>query len=167
MSSQFFLKKKAKDFLILLEKKRLKLSVIESCTGGLFSSIFTSIPGSSKVFEFGLITYSNNSKNKFSGVPKKILNSFGAVSAEVASLMSKNTYKKMNIKKGLSISCTGIAGPQGGSEIKPVGTVFSSFHFCDRNIIFHKKFFSLKRYEIQLKTVEFMIHEGIKIISHQ
>ena len=156
---------KAKDFFNLLKKNKKKLIVVESCTGGLFSSIFTSIPGSSKVFHFGLITYSNFSKHFFCEVSYETLEKFGAVSEEVARDMSKNLYNKINQQNTISISCTGIAGPSGGNENKPVGTVYISFHYTNKNITFHKKFFNLKRIEIQLKTVEFMIEEGMKIIN--
>ena len=105
-----------------LTKKKLKISFAESCTGGLLSSAITSISGSSKVFNFGLVVYSNRSKINILKVPKKIITKYGAVSAQVCLSMLKN-LDKIN-KTGLSVSITGIAGPGGGKKKKPVGLVY-------------------------------------------
>ena len=106
----------------LLTKKKLKISIAESCTGGLLSSAFTSISGSSKVFNLGLVTYSNESKIKVLKISKTIIKKYGAVSKHVCSDMVKNVSKISNA--GISISVTGIAGPSGGTKKKPVGLVF-------------------------------------------
>ena len=105
-----------------LQKKRMKISVAESCTGGLLSSRITSISGSSKVFSMGLVTYSNQSKIKILNVPKKIIEKYGSVSEECCLSMVKN-LKKIS-RADISISITGIAGPSGGSAKKPVGLVY-------------------------------------------
>ena len=105
-----------------LIKKKLQISIVESCTGGLLSSAITSISGSSKVFNLGLITYSNLSKINLLKVPKKIINKYGAVSHQVCFYMVKNMNKIDKAK--LSVSITGIAGPDGGSKNKPVGLVY-------------------------------------------
>jgi len=105
-----------------LIKKKLKISIAESCTGGLLSSAFTSISGSSKVFNLGLVTYSNESKIKVLKISKTIIKKYGAVSKHVCSDMVKNVSKISNA--GISISVTGIAGPSGGTKKKPVGLVF-------------------------------------------
>ena len=106
----------------LLKKKKLKISVAESCTGGMFSSVLTSVSGSSKVFTMGFVTYSNQSKNHLLKVPKQIIKKYGAVSHEVCLLMLTNINKIA--KTNMSISITGIAGPKGGSKKKPVGLVY-------------------------------------------
>ena len=105
-----------------LSKKKLKISFAESCTGGLLSSAITSVSGSSKVFNLGLIPYSNQSKIKVLKVSKKIIRKYGAVSEQVCETMLKNLNKIS--KTNISVSITGIAGPSGGTKIKPVGLVY-------------------------------------------
>ena len=106
----------------LLKRKKLKISIAESCTGGLLSSTITSVSGSSKVFTLGLIAYSNQSKTKVLKVPKNIIRKYGSVSAPVCLAMVKNLSKIS--KTNISVSITGIAGPNGGTKIKPVGLVY-------------------------------------------
>lgn len=102
----------------------LTLSVAESCSGGLIAKGITDIPGSSDYFLEGLVTYSNESKMRLLGVPSELLNVGGAVSSECASAMAKGVRLVSGSDLGLAV--TGIAGPDGGSEDKPVGTVFIS-----------------------------------------
>ena len=104
-----------------LIKKKIKLSFAESCTGGMLSSSIASVSGSSKVFNFGLVTYSNESKIKVLKVPKKI-RKYGAVSEQICKIMVKNISKIS--KTNISISVTGIAGPSGGTRKKPIGLVY-------------------------------------------
>ena len=106
----------------LLTSKGLTVSFAESCTGGLLSSSITSISGSSKVFNMGLVTYSNNAKVKLLKVPKKTINKYGAVSYETCLSMVKNLSKIS--KSNISISITGVAGPNGGTKEKPIGLVY-------------------------------------------
>ena len=105
-----------------LSKKKLKISFAESCTGGLLSSAITSVSGSSKVFNLGLVTYSNQSKIKVLKVSKKIIRKYGAASEQVCKAMAKNVSKIG--KTNMSVSVTGIAGPNGGTRKKPVGLVY-------------------------------------------
>ena len=97
-----------------LTKKKIKISIAESCTGGFLAKSFTSISGSSKVFGLGLVTYSNQSKIEILKVPKKLIRKYGAVSEKVCLAMVKNVSKIA--KTNMSISTTGIAGPDGGSK---------------------------------------------------
>tara|TARA_B100001741_G_C16416183_1_gene534005 strand:+ start:441 stop:911 length:471 start_codon:yes stop_codon:yes gene_type:complete len=106
----------------LLKKKKLKISVAESCTGGMFSSTLTSVSGSSKVFTMGLVTYSNQSKNRLLKVPKQIIKNHGAVSIQCCFSMVNNLSKIC--KSNVSVSITGIAGPSGGTKQKPIGLVY-------------------------------------------
>ena len=106
----------------LLKKKRLKLSVVESCTGGMLSSAITSVSGSSKVFTMGLVTYSNQSKNRLLKVPKQIIKKHGAVSIQCCFSMVNNLSKIS--KSNIAVSITGIAGPSGGTKRKPVGLIY-------------------------------------------
>ena len=111
-----------KKILNKLLKKKLKLAVAESCTGGMLSSAITSVSGSSKVFTLGLVAYSNQSKTKVLKVPKNIIRKYGSVSEQVCLTMVKNLNKIS--KTNISISITGIAGHSGGTKIKPVGLVY-------------------------------------------
>ena len=111
--------KKVVDKLI---KKKIKISFAESCTGGLLSSAITSINGSSRVFNCGLVAYSNLSKVNHLKVPRKIINKYGSVSEQVCLSMVKNISKIS--KTNMAVSITGIAGPKGGSKKKPVGLVY-------------------------------------------
>ena len=116
------MKKEAYKIIKILKKKKLKIAFAESCTGGLLSSTITSINGSSKVFTMGLVTYSNQSKNIILKVPNKILKKYGAVSEQCCLTMVKNLEKIS--KSDICLSITGIAGPAGGTQKKPVGLVF-------------------------------------------
>jgi len=106
----------------LLKKKKLKISFAESCTGGILSSAITSVNGSSKVFKLGLVAYSNQSKTKVLRIPKKIIKKYGSVSYQVCLAMVKNVSKIG--ETSMSVAITGIAGPSGGTKIKPVGLVY-------------------------------------------
>ena len=116
------MKKLSQKIVKLLKRKRLKLSVVESCTGGMLSSTITSISGSSKVFSLGLVTYSNQSKNHLLKVPKQIIKKHGAVSIQCCFSMVNNLSKIS--KSNIAVSITGIAGPDGGTKQKPVGLVY-------------------------------------------
>ena len=105
-----------------LKRKKLKIAVAESCTGGMLSSAITSVSGSSKVFNLGLVAYSNQSKIKVLKVSKNIMRKYGSVSEQVCKAMVKNVSKIG--KANISVSITGIAGPSGGTKIKPVGLVY-------------------------------------------
>ena len=116
------MKGKLHQIVKILKRKKLKISFAESCTGGLLSSAITSVSGSSKIFNLGLVTYSNQSKNSILKIPKIIIRKYGAVSYETCLSMVKNLSKIA--KTGVSVSITGIAGPKGGTRKKPVGLVY-------------------------------------------
>ena len=136
----------------LLTKKKLTLSFAESCTGGLLASSITSISGSSKVFDMGLVTYSNNAKIKLLKVPKKTITKYGAVSYETCLSMVKNLSKTS--KSNISISITGVAGPNGGTKEKPVGLVYIGLKKGSKIIVKKNYFKSKKRISIQKATVK-------------
>ena len=136
----------------LLSKKKLSLSFAESCTGGLLASSITSISGSSKVFNMGLVTYSNNAKVKLLKVPRKIIIKHGAVSHETCLSMVKNLSKIS--KSNISVSITGVAGPNGGTKEKPVGLVFIGIKRGVKTVIKKNLFKSKKRISIQKETVK-------------
>lgn len=110
------------DISKLFLKKRLTLAIAESCTGGLLSNLVTNIAGSSKYFILGVTSYSNKAKTSVLKIPEDVMVKNGAVSNKVARLMAKSIKKIADTNFGIGV--TGIAGPQGGSKIKPVGTVF-------------------------------------------
>ncbi len=116
------MKKLSQKIVKLLKRKRLKLSVVESCTGGMLSNTLTSVSGSSKIFTLGLVAYSNQSKNRVLKVPKQIIRKHGAVSMQCCLSMINNLSKIS--KSNIAVSITGIAGPSGGTKKKPVGLVY-------------------------------------------
>lgn len=109
----------------ILTKKKKTLALAESCTGGLVSHILTGIPGSSKYFNGSVIAYSNDVKTSVLGVPSKIIREYGAVSRETALAMAEGA--KRVLRSDIAAAVTGIAGPSGGSEQKPVGTAYLAF----------------------------------------
>jgi len=144
-------KKLTQKLVKLLAKKKLKVSFAESCTGGLLSSTITSISGSSKVFTLGLVTYSNQSKINTLKVPKKIIMKHGAVSYETCLSMVKNLNRIS--KTNISLSVTGIAGPNGGTKQKPVGLVFIGIKKGNKTLVKKHLFKNKKRSSIQRVTV--------------
>ncbi len=145
------MKKLSQKVVKLLSKKRLKISLAESCTGGLLSSSITSISGSSKVFTLGLVTYSNQTKIKILKVPKRIVIKHGAVSYETCLSMVKNLNKIS--KTNISVSITGVAGPKGGTKQKPVGLVYIGIKKGNKTMVKKFLFKSKKRNSIQRSTV--------------
>ena len=135
-----------------LIKKKLKISFAESCTGGLLASSITSISGASKVFNIGLVTYSNQAKIKFLKVNKNIIKKYGAVSEECCASMVKNLSKISNAQ--INVSITGIAGPKGGTKQKPVGLVYIGIKKANKIQIIKCFFKNKKRSSIQRATVK-------------
>jgi len=141
-----------KSLIKLLIKKKIKISVVESCTGGLLASALTSISGASKIFSLGLITYSNQAKIKILRVNKNIIKRFGAVSYECCYAMVNNLSKIS--KTNINVSITGIAGPRGGTKKKPVGLVYIGLKKGNKIQIIKCLFKSKKRSSIQKATVK-------------
>ena len=148
-----------KRVLSKLIKQKINLSVAESCTGGMLSQYITSISGASKVFTFGIITYSNKSKIKYLKVPSEIIKKYGAVSERCCGLMINNLAKISKAKLNLAI--TGIAGPKGGTKQKPVGLVYIGIKI-NRKIQVNKYFFkNQNRDQIRKNSVK----EAFKLIE--
>ena len=145
-----------------LIKKKLTISVAESCTGGLLAHNLTKLPNSSKYFQMGLTTYSNQAKIKILKVNKNIIRKYGAVSHECCEAMVQNLSKISNSK--INISTTGIAGPGGGSKNKPVGLVYIGLKIGNKIIINKIIFKSKSRKNIQSSTVKKVIQNILKII---
>ena len=142
--------------------KKLNISVVESCTGGLLGYYFTKLANSSKYFEMGLITYSNQAKIKILKVNKNIIKRYGAVSKECCKAMVQNLSKISKSK--ITVSITGIAGPGGGSKQKPVGLVYVGIKKENYVKIYEYKFKSKNRNKIQLLTVNAVIRNLLNII---
>ena len=141
-----------KSLIKLLIRRKIKISVAESCTGGLLASAITSISGASKIFNLGLITYSNQAKIKILKVNKNIIKRFGAVSYECCYAMVNNLSKIS--KANINVSITGIAGPRGGTKKKPVGLVYIGLKKGNKIQITKCLFKSKKRSSIQKATVK-------------
>ena len=144
-----------KKVLEKLISKKISISTAESCTGGLLAYSFTKNKDSSKVFQGGYISYSNQFKIRDLNIKKITLNKHGAVSKEIAEEMAYGLYKKN--KANICISTTGIAGPGGGGDNKPVGLIFIGF-CVDGKIKILKKKFQGTRLQIQNKCVNFIFN---------
>ena len=141
-----------KSLIKKLIKKKFKISIAESCTGGLLASSITSVSGASKIFNLGLITYSNQAKIKFLNVNKNIIKKYGAVSHECCLAMVNNLSKIS--KANINVSITGIAGPNGGTKQKPVGLVYIGVKKGIKTHIYKCLFKNKKRSSIQQATVK-------------
>ena len=159
--------KKIKLIKKLCRDKDSKISLAESCTGGLLSSLLTQIPGSSEFFDSSYIVYSNKSKINSLGVSSSIIKNYGSVSKNTSLHMAKSLYKKT--KTNIVLSITGIAGPEGGTKKNPVGTVFFTIGIKNKQKVlyktFHKKFENTGRRSIQQKSVLFAVDQIIAAIS--
>ena len=145
-----------------LIKKKLTISVAESCTGGLLAYNLTRLANSSKYFQMGLTTYSNQAKIKILKINKNIIQKHGAVSKECCKAMVQNLFKISKSK--INVSITGIAGPGGGSKEKPVGLVYIGIKKGNKITINKTLFKSKSRKNIQSSTVKKVIQKILKII---
>ena len=141
-----------KNIISLIKRKKMKLAIAESCTGGMLSSAITSVSGSSKVFTLGLVTYSNQAKTSILKVPKKIIKQYGAVSVQCCLAMVNNLSKISKSK--VCVSITGIAGPKGGSKNKPVGLVYIGIKIRKKVVVNKCNFKNKGRIFIQKQTVK-------------
>ena len=139
-----------------IEQRKI-LTTVESCTGGLLASEITNIPGSSLWFDRGFVIYSNQSKIDCVGVKPNTLNKYGEVSQETANEMALGGL--VNSGGNIVISITGIAGPTGGSKIKPVGMVFFGIAQKENIIFEHQALFKGNRAEIREKALLFALNQ--------
>ena len=149
--------------VLLLKKKKFKLTIAESCTGGMLSSAITSVSGSSKVFTMGLVTYSNHAKTNVLKVPKKIIKKNGAVSVQCCLAMVNNLNKISKSK--VCVSITGIAGPKGGSKLKPIGLVYIGIRVRKKVVVNKCNFKNKGRLFIQKQTVKKTLNLLLKLIK--
>ena len=151
-----------KHILSRLKDKKYNLSVSESCTGGMLAQNITSASGASKIFHFGIITYSNQSKVSHLGVPNNLIRKYGSVSKECCYSMVVNLAKISKTK--LSLAITGIAGPKGGTKQKPVGLVYIGIKIGNKIIIKENLFKNKNRIAIQKSAVNVSLNTIDKII---
>lgn len=145
--------------LASLRAEGLKLAAAESCTGGLIAGLLTEIPGSSDVLERGFVTYSDAAKIEMLGVPAAVIDRHGAVSAAVALAMAEGALK--HSRADVAVSVTGIAGPGGGTEAKPVGLVYLAAERRGRPGVAHRcSFGDIGRDRVRLESVR----EALKLI---
>ena len=144
--------KEVKKIINLLKNKKISISVAESCTGGMLAQVLTSVDGASKVFKFGFVTYSNQAKIKFLKVSSKIISKYGSVSKQCCKTMVNNLSKISKTK--LNIAITGIAGPKGGSKLKPVGLVYIGIKKGNKTKIEEFFFKSNNREKIRINSVK-------------
>ena len=152
-----------KKIISLLKKKKMKLAITESCTGGMLSSSITSVSGSSKIFTMGLVTYSNQAKRSILKVPQQILRKYGAVSVQCCLIMVNNLSKISKSK--VCISITGIAGPTGGSKQKPVGLVYIGIRVGKKVVVNKFNFKNNGRVFIQKQTVKKSLNLLLRLIK--
>jgi len=145
-----------------LIQKKLTISVAESCTGGLLAHNLTKLANSSKYFQMGLTTYSNEAKIKILKVNKSVIKKYGAVSKECCKAMVENLSKISKSK--INVSITGIAGPDGGTKDKPVGLVYIAIKKGKTLLIKENRFKSRRRNLIQALTVKEVIKTILKLI---
>jgi len=136
----------------LLKVKKITLSVAESCTGGMLAQTITSVSGSSKVFKFGIITYSNQSKIQYLKIPSYIIKKYGSVSEECCRSMVNNLSRISRAK--LNIAITGIAGPKGGSKFKPVGLVYIGIKINNKTSVKKFLFKNRSRENVKINSVK-------------
>ena len=151
-----------KKIISFLKRKKLKLAIAESCTGGMLSSAITSVSGASKVFTMGLVTYSNQAKMSILKVPKKIIQKHGAVSIQCCLSMVNNLSKISKSK--VCVSITGIAGPSGGTKQKPVGLVYIGVKNGKKVIVSKSQFKNRGRSSIQKAAVKKSLELLLKTI---
>jgi nicotinamide-nucleotide amidase len=147
------LRTRAENLLAQARAKGFKIATAESCTGGLIAGLLTEIPGSSDVVERGFVTYSDKAKEEMLGVPSALIRQHGAVSEQVARVMAEGAIR--NSTAQLSVAVTGIAGPGGGSDEKPVGLVHIAAARAGEATLHREcRFGDIGRAEVRLKSVE-------------
>lgn len=156
---------KAKKVMSLLLRSQSLLCSAESCTGGLFSAALTTLPGAGDVFERGYISYSNASKVDLLTVPTYFIEEYGAVSAETAVAMAEGAL--LTSRAHISVAITGIAGPTGGTDDKPVGTVYIATALQEERSVVQRLQLAGERLDIQLQSVEVALSAVILRLEDQ
>ena len=148
----------------ILKKKKMKVCIAESLTGGKVAYSFVKKEGASEIFDFSIVCYSNDSKRKFLNADK-IIKKYGVVSTETANIMLKKIQKFTSSNKRLRLSCTGYASQNSSNDNIEVGTVYIGVGVGTKSKIIEKKFKNKGRVRIINRTVEALIYESVKILS--
>ncbi len=147
----------------LLIKKKMHISFAESCTGGLAAATIINVANASKVIDMSVITYANDAKVKLVGVNEQTITNFGVVSEEVALEMARGVANLAKCEIGVGIS--GIAGPSGGTDKKPVGMVCFGIYYLNKEYSFTKLFGEIGRNLVRTKSVDFILNKLIEILK--
>jgi nicotinamide-nucleotide amidase len=139
----------------LCRARGVTLATAESCTGGMIAAAITAIPGSSAVLDRGFVTYSNAAKTAMLGVPAELLVAFGAVSESVAARMAAGARERAGV--AIAVSVTGVAGPDGGTAYKPVGTVWFGLAGRDGEVITRRQVFAGDRAAIRAAATDYAL----------
>lgn len=162
-----YVDKTASEVVEYLVGHDLKIAVAESCTGGLLAGAITSVSGASRIFECGAVTYSERIKSELLGIPMEVINTFGVVSDKVALAMAVGVKKLADSDIGVGI--TGIAGPGGGTESQPVGTIYVSVVYKNasttENIMLHRLSTALSREENRLLAVGYALEAVLSAVK--
>ncbi len=148
----------------LLREKNMTITTAESCTGGMVASKIINVSGASYVMNEGFITYANSAKETYCGVKRETLDKYGAVSSEVALEMAEGVAKKTGAD--VAVSVTGIAGPDGGSEEKPVGLVYIGC-YCNGKSSFEQHLFEGDRFSVREKSATAAISLAVKMVNEE
>ncbi len=140
-----------------------RVAAVESCTGGWIAKTITAVPGSSRWFECALVTYSNESKQGLAGVPKELIDRYGAVSGQVAKAMASGVLTRSAANTALAV--TGIAGPDGGSAQKPVGTVYMAWHLPGQQAYSERFHFQGDRDAVRRQSVATALVELLRLAT--
>ena len=149
--------------VLLLTEKRMHIAAAESCTGGKFAAAIVDVPDASKVLSASFITYSEEAKTALVGVPSDTISRFGVVSEEVALAMAKGAARAAHADVGLGI--TGFAGPAGGTENYPVGTVCFGFDINGETWTFTRRFGNIGRNQVRELAVDFAAEQLIALLD--
>jgi nicotinamide-nucleotide amidase len=154
---------RAAEVIELLTNAKTNIVTAESCTGGLVAAALTSVPGSSAAFFGSYVTYANSAKTRMIGVPARVIRDYGAVSNQVARAMADGARNTAHAD--FAVSVTGVAGPDGGSEKKPVGLVYVAVSSDLATVVIEHKFGPLSRDEIRKASVEAALELVLQVLT--
>lgn len=159
----------AQKIILKAEALGVMLASAESCTGGMIAAALTDIAGSSVVVDRGFVTYSNAAKTAMLGVPSEVIETHGAVSSEVVLAMAEGAVQQIASDHGIAVSVSGVAGPGGGSDEKPVGLVWFGLSIRSKNEVetqSHRKQFNGNRAEVRAQATEFALKLIMDALNH-
>jgi nicotinamide-nucleotide amidase len=153
----------AEEVIAILTERKATLATAESCTGGLIAGALTDIPGSSAAFYGGYVTYSNTAKSKMIGVQPRLIRDYGAVSNQVARAMADGARNTAHVD--FAVAVTGIAGPEGGSEKKPVGLVYIAVSSELATVVIEHRFGDIGRDAVRKATVQAALDLVMQVLT--